>query len=147
MLTEEPSNAFVPLLGSANMRCNATGIPQPDLQWYKEGFLLPGETGSVLVFEEVSLSDRGFYHCTATNNEGIDTSDSAVLSVTNLRQYLTPVYVSFSLSGAEDFTVADLVEQLNSQAAGLEVNGLFSSVVFLYRVELFGSPVNVSSTM
>lgn len=142
---------FVPLFDRANMSCMATGFPQPTIQWYKDGSLLAGETSSVVLFEEVSLSDRGFYHCSAINDKGAVDSASAVLGVINIRQYVTPVFVSLLVPDMEDSTftaqaaLLDLATELNNQAAGLQLD-LNSSVVFLYRIQLFGSPISVSST-
>lgn len=124
------------------MTCIASGSPQPTLQWFKDGAPLVDETGSVLVFEEVSLSSRGIYHCTATNEEGVAVSAQVVLNVLNIRQYLIPALVSFSDLEA---LVSQFIEQLNSQAAGIEVTGLMSSEIFIYSIELHGSPDRVSS--
>ena len=136
-LIEVPEPVFVPLFGQANMSCVATGSPQPTLQWYKDGSLLDGVTNSLLIFEEVTLDNRGFYHCSAANDEGMVTSAPAVLSIRNVRQYLTPAVITDSTLFAQT-SVAMLVEQLNEVAAGLDVNG--QQTIFLYRIELFGSP-------
>lgn len=138
-----PVGIFTPLLGSASLRCIATGFPQPTIQWYKDGFPQEGQTDSVLNFDEVSLSDRGFYYCTAMNSEGRITSDSVVVAVTNIRQYTIPVLTT--LNGATDIRTAlpDFVENLNTLAAGQPVTGDLGATVSIYQIGLSAPPVAV----
>lgn len=49
------------------LTCGAEGTPEPNITWYKDGVLLRGENSRNLVIQEVQLSDRGWYHCNATN--------------------------------------------------------------------------------
>ena len=49
------------------LTCGSFGIPDPNITWYKDDELLPGEGSSTLVIQEIGLRDRGNYHCRATN--------------------------------------------------------------------------------
>lgn len=49
------------------LTCEAEGTPEPNITWYKNGVLLKGENSRTFVIQEVQLSDRGRYHCNATN--------------------------------------------------------------------------------
>lgn len=153
MFTVEPEAVFVSLLEGTNFSCVATGTPQPTIQWFKDGSLLPSETGTSLVFGEVSLSDRGFYHCTATNDQGTALTSPAILNVDNIYQYLFPVLIPIPSSGplqgldpAQSSQVlaalASLVQGLNNQGAGLEVNQVAPSVVLLYTIQPFGDSIS-----
>lgn len=132
------------------MRCIASGFPQPTIQWHKDGFPIAGETSTVLNFDEVTLSDRGFYHCTAMNTQGRDTATSVVLSVTNIRQYTVPVFTALSgyVNATTDVRTAlpTFVTELNSRVAGSAVTGDFDAMTFLYSVEPTGVPVQVPSS-
>ncbi len=50
-------------------------------QWYKDGALLPGQTGATLAFTSVTLLDAGTYHVVVTNAAGSATSGPAVVVV------------------------------------------------------------------
>ncbi|XP_072488821.1 hemicentin-2 isoform X7 [Notamacropus eugenii] len=59
-----------------DLACVATGDPEPQLRWSKDGVTLPGKArvgpaGSIH-FESVQVSDAGIYHCVASNEAGED---------------------------------------------------------------------------
>ncbi len=56
-----------------------TGTAPLSYQWYQDGFLLPGETGSSLTLTDIADSDAGDYTVVVTNIYGSATSASAVL--------------------------------------------------------------------
>jgi hypothetical protein len=62
----------------------AEGTEPLSYQWYKEGALIEGATGTSYTIESVSAGDLGNYTVVVTNELGVATSDAAVLS------YLTP---------------------------------------------------------
>ena len=76
-----PVTTFLRLYQRLVLRCIATGYPQPTIAWYKDGRRIAREVSSLLVIEEVELSDRGVYHCTATNTLGNVNSTSAVINI------------------------------------------------------------------
>ena len=48
----------------------AEGLPPPVFQWYKNGYLVPGLTGQVLLMETVNASHSGTYSCDVQNIAG-----------------------------------------------------------------------------
>ena len=147
-----PENTVVPLQGQASFSCVASGNPHPEIQWFRNNVTLPGETGPMLVIMEVSLSDRGLYHCSATNAVGAETSSPAVLGIQGIYQYSVPVSISARVPGgpfiAGDMpsneviaTISGIVDRLSVEAAGSNV-GMF----VLYNVSTVGDITTVSST-
>lgn len=129
MLTTPPENIMVPLFGLANFSCITSGSPQPDIQWYKDGRPLSGQTSPVLMIREVTLSDRGFYHCSATNTEGTVTSAQAVLNIQGIYQFTVPVRIPIATPGGPFEVgaipsnevvgnITDLVDDLNDAVSG-----------------------------
>lgn len=66
------------------LNCTAEALPPPNYTW----FILRGndsvelnETGPILAFDSLEISDRGVYSCQAENQLGIANSSSAVLNI------------------------------------------------------------------
>lgn len=87
-----------------NITCQATGLPKPDITWYKGGRevnpvqdrskVLPDGT---LVLSESRVDNTGVYTCKATNIDGEDTA-STVLTVVrkyqcNVNCFLFPAFL------------------------------------------------------
>ena len=83
-ITKPPSDTIADLYGRVELTCVATGNPQPIIHWFKDGKRLSmfDADPPTLLIEEMTLNDRGLYHCEATNTAGKDVS---VASVLNLR--------------------------------------------------------------
>ena len=66
-ITKPPENTSGNLYSTINLTCRATGNPSPTIWWYKDDVLIPNDNNdpSVLIFTELNLNDRGFYHCEA----------------------------------------------------------------------------------
>ena len=66
-ITQQPTNTSGNLYSTVNLTCRATGNPIPTILWYKDNVLIPNDNNdpSVLMFYELKLKDRGFYHCEA----------------------------------------------------------------------------------
>ena len=66
-ITQPPRNTSGNLYSTVNLTCRATGNPIPTILWYKDDVLITNDNNdpSVLMFTELNLNDRGFYHCEA----------------------------------------------------------------------------------
>ena len=66
-ITQQPTNTSGNLYSTVNLTCRATGNPIPTILWYKDNVLISNDNNdpSVLMFSELDLDDRGFYHCEA----------------------------------------------------------------------------------
>ncbi|XP_030258691.1 receptor-type tyrosine-protein phosphatase S isoform X10 [Sparus aurata] len=80
---------------TATMLCAASGIPDPEISWFKD--FLPVEPGSsqgrikqlrsgALQIENSEETDQGKYECVATNSQGVRYSSPANLYVRELRE-------------------------------------------------------------
>ena len=68
-ITQQPTNTSGNLYSTVNLTCRATGNPIPTILWYKDNVLIQNDNNdpSVLMFSELNLKDRGFYHCVASS--------------------------------------------------------------------------------
>ena len=66
-ITQPPVATSGNLHSTVNLTCRAIGNPIPTILWYKDNVLISNDNNdpSVLMFNELSLNDRGFYHCEA----------------------------------------------------------------------------------
>ena len=66
-ITQPPRNTSGNLYSTVNLTCRATGNPIPTILWYKDDMLISNDNNdpSVLMFTELNLNNRGFYHCEA----------------------------------------------------------------------------------
>lgn len=69
-VVQDPQDTFVDWYDAANLTCETTGIPTPNIQWFKDGAILSKEELGMLIIPAVRLTDRGFYYCKATNLAG-----------------------------------------------------------------------------
>ncbi len=84
-------NPKVVLGSSVTVACPVQGIPQPDIQWKKDGRPLTMETGRVelaannkdLVISEAQTEDDGRYTCRAENEAGLLNTDFALKVIGN----------------------------------------------------------------
>ncbi|XP_041848311.1 receptor-type tyrosine-protein phosphatase S-like isoform X1 [Melanotaenia boesemani] len=83
---------------TATMLCAASGIPDPEISWFKD--FLPVEPGTsqgrikqlrsgALQIENSEETDQGKYECVATNSQGVRYSSPANLYVRELREGAT----------------------------------------------------------
>jgi Immunoglobulin domain len=63
-----------------SLKVNATGVPIPTYQWYRNGEILPRETSAELVFRPFRASLAGTYTCQAYNDAGVAESAPAIVS-------------------------------------------------------------------
>ena len=131
VFTEVPMDQRSRLSQRLSLSCIASGNTQPRIQWYKDGVQLHERAGNILLFEEVQVSDRGFYHCTATNAVDEVTSDIAIISLTDIVQYVVPLEITIPGTGRfQDLTNAsDSVIQSAIMDFVNDLNGLGQTVV------------------
>ncbi|XP_065215201.1 protein sax-3-like [Planococcus citri] len=100
-ITEQPADTVVARHEPTTLNCKADGIPEPSIEWYKDGELIAtaggggGEshrvllpTGSLFFLRVVhgrKDSDQGTYWCLARNQAGFVRSRNATLDVAILR--------------------------------------------------------------
>ena len=91
-ITQQPTNTSGNLYSTVNLTCRAIGNPIPTILWYKDNVLIPNDNNdpSVLMFSELNLNDRGFYHCEARSlirgNIISVNSSSVLLNITGINR-------------------------------------------------------------
>ena len=85
-ITVHPTNSSVELDGKIALYCNATGDPQPNFKWYKNGIAMVEASGMkpfqpVLIMEGALREDEAQYFCEASNVAGKAKSNLASLKV------------------------------------------------------------------
>lgn len=61
--------------------CEAEGKPPPEINWFKNGQIIPDKTGKYYDDNNVSVSDAGLYSCCASNQLGNATSPGVYVHV------------------------------------------------------------------
>ncbi|XP_036028199.1 vascular endothelial growth factor receptor 1 [Onychomys torridus] len=86
-LLQNLSDSKVSISGSATLDCQAHGVPQPRITWFKNNHKIQQEPGIILgpgngtlFIERVTEEDEGVYRCRAANQKGAVES-SAYLTV------------------------------------------------------------------
>ncbi|XP_040835783.1 vascular endothelial growth factor receptor 1 [Ochotona curzoniae] len=81
------SDHTVAVSSSTTWDCHASGVPEPQITWFKNNRKIQQEPGiilgpgsSTLFIERVTEEDEGVYHCIATNQKG-SVESSAYLTV------------------------------------------------------------------
>ena len=61
--------------------CEAEGKPTPNVNWIKNGRLVPHQSGKFFYINQVAKSDAGVYSCFASNSVGNITSQEVNVRV------------------------------------------------------------------
>ncbi len=93
-ITDPPRPVITTISSSVSLTCLATGSPDLLFTWFKDNEQIPNTRLSHYNIPSVTPGDRGYYHCTATNDVVADTSDQALLHLVGVWQYR----VGFALS-------------------------------------------------
>ncbi|CAL4144045.1 unnamed protein product, partial [Meganyctiphanes norvegica] len=101
-ILENPTDVLVPRNEPATLNCHASGMPTPNITWYKDGqpfdhtstgrnvLLETGDLFFLRVLQTKRDNDAGVYWCVAANSLGKAISRNATLEITILREdYLT----------------------------------------------------------
>ncbi|KER24028.1 hypothetical protein T265_08202 [Opisthorchis viverrini] len=83
-----PEDSYPVRRKQLSLRCQATGVPLPEIKWFKDGELVqtqrdkPGTSNRItnhgeLIFLSFTSEDEGQYYCNATNVHGWTVSDVA----------------------------------------------------------------------
>lgn len=113
-----PESQTVVIGNPVSLVGTSVGGNQIAYQWFKDGLLLPGKTGSTLTISYFSSSDAGSYTVQATNSIGSQMSRPGILTATatslppmitaqpGARRVTAGSYLSFSVvvSGSAPFT-------------------------------------------
>lgn len=76
----QPQGVITCVGGSTQMTIGAGGSAPISFQWRKDGIDLSGATSPILTIDPISESNVGTYDVVVTNDEGIATSDPAVVA-------------------------------------------------------------------
>ena len=105
-IIQQPSNRSVYIGQSASFSVQASGYPVPLYQWYFNGDPIDGANQSVLTIPNVTLTHRGEYSVSATNNAGTDVSNPAQLTVTSLTPLISDQPQSRTVEQGSEFTLS-----------------------------------------
>lgn len=114
------SNVTTVTRNALSIRCNATGVPSPQITWSKDGSLLEA-TGPVYILQSLVLSDSGHYQCTASNVDGSDVQDIRI-------DVLGKAHLTALLKWLEHFL------QLRGTVNSLVLRGMFRNVLVHRRL-------------
>lgn len=78
VIIQHPQSCFVPIGHQFDLQCEVLESPVA-YQWYKDGFVLVGETRAVLSFQSFHYRHEGNYSCRVENSEGDALSNVATL--------------------------------------------------------------------
>ncbi|XP_019862297.1 PREDICTED: uncharacterized protein LOC109590854 [Amphimedon queenslandica] len=141
-ITEPPQTTTGELYSPVNLTCKATGSPFPLILWYKDKklFVNRNSNPSILVFAELTLNDRGIYHCEASNiidgRKMSANSSSVVLNITNVVQYKAEMHLSTnSYVGTNDSmeNTKQLMIQSNNYLSGSNIS---DTSLFYIKIQL-----------
>jgi hypothetical protein len=77
----EPTDKAVTVGSTVRLSAGVTGNPEPSMQWYRDGTVLPGATNALLLLSSVQAGDSGAYSLVASNEVGVVTGRQVRVSV------------------------------------------------------------------
>ncbi|KAM4807663.1 vascular endothelial growth factor receptor 2 [Rhinophrynus dorsalis] len=98
-MIQQPKNQTTNISETVEVRCQATGTPEPQILWFKNNDTLVGDSGIILkdrnktlTIQRVRKQDEGFYSCRACNDLGC-----------------TQAVMYFTVNGTEEKTNLELI--------------------------------------
>ena len=85
-IVREPENLYLGFNESSQFSIQVTGYPTPMVTWYKDGNVIPHETGLTLFFERAQWPHRGSYFAEASNSEGSVRTKEVYLHLTIINE-------------------------------------------------------------
>ena len=107
-IIQPPTSTSGNLHSTVNLTCRATGNPIPTILWYKDNVLISNDNNdpSVLMFTELSLNDRVFYHCEARSiidERAISIkSSNVILNISGIIIIIDIIYLLFYINDIND---------------------------------------------
>ena len=93
-IQEQPQSQKVDVFSAATFSVTASGRPAPNYQWYFDGAVINGATGSSYSLASVQTTNAGTYTVTVTNAMGSVTSTPATLTINPSQPGLTSNSIS-----------------------------------------------------
>uniref|UniRef100_A0A7E4UTJ4 Hemicentin-1 n=1 Tax=Panagrellus redivivus TaxID=6233 RepID=A0A7E4UTJ4_PANRE len=63
---------------AVSLKCAASGVPKPEIRWFKNGIILPNATEEELLLPNLTSADATKYSCEARNEAGSTNADFVV---------------------------------------------------------------------
>jgi hypothetical protein len=89
LIVSEPASAVASVGEAVVLRVQVSGVPEPALQWRKDGIPVEGSVGPELVIAAAAVADSGSYDVVAANASGRAVSTAARVSVGKRRQLIS----------------------------------------------------------
>lgn len=80
-ITTQPLSQTISSFSFLTLSVQATGVPAPSYQWYRNGSPLAGQIGATYSVPLATARDAGVYHVVVTNSAGSVTSSYAILNI------------------------------------------------------------------
>lgn len=130
VFTMQPADHVAGVGEPVMFTAEATGLPEPALQWRKNGTNIAGATGATLVLDDVQVGDSGVYSVTASNSVGTATSSNATLTVTAPNGFCTVNGTTTGGAGGPVVTVTngtDFISQATANGSRIiQVQGVLT---------------------
>ena len=146
-ITQQPTSTSGNLYSTVNLTCRATGNPIPTILWYKDNVLIPNDNNdpSVLMFSELNLKDRGFYHCEARSvirgNITSVNSSRVILNITGIyHRYIiidicALLYSIFNIDVVQYTAEMHISEEATNKTLSEVIQGFINQVLSIINMK------------
>lgn len=123
VITVQPSNTNVSLLGTAGFSVTAASGTTMTYQWQLNGTNIPGATAASYVLSNVQLTNQGYYSVNIVNGGGTVASSQAALIVTNIAPVITTQPQSQAMDNGNNVTFSAMATGTFPLSYQWSVNG------------------------